>query len=152
MNFFFGGFGSQTCELFCFCCASAAFLLLRAINLLVTFHIKKIDSSHHLFFWFLVYSLFDFHTPTSSILLIYIGLFKDKSVAPKERWTDKVPNKIINFFTLIQVVCLGAMFWVKESPIGVLFPIVIALLAPIRFGLEKFGVIKKEYMDVLDED
>jgi len=81
-----------------------------------------------------------------------IGVFKDRSVAPKERWTDKVPPKVVNLFTAIQVVCLGAMFWVKESPIGVLFPVIIALLAPIRFGLEKTGIIKKEYVDLLDEE
>lgn len=81
-----------------------------------------------------------------------IGVFKDKEIAPKERWTDKVPNATVNLFTAIQVACLGTMFWVKESPIGVLFPVVIALLAPIRFGLEKTGVIKKEYMDILDAD
>lgn len=81
-----------------------------------------------------------------------IGVFKDASVAPKERWTDVVPRKIVNLFTLTQVVCLGAMLWVKESPIGVLFPIIIALLAPIRFGLEKSGLIKKEYIEVLDEE
>lgn len=80
-----------------------------------------------------------------------IGLFKDKSVAPKERWSS-VPAKIVNMFTFIQVVCLGAMLWVKESPIGVLFPVIIALLAPIRFGLEKTGIVEKKYMDVLDEE
>jgi hypothetical protein len=47
---------------------------------------------------------------------------------------------------------VGAMVYVKESPIGVLFPVVIAMLAPLRFYLEKSGVIKKEYMDVLDEE
>ena len=81
-----------------------------------------------------------------------LGFFKDDSVAPKERWSETVPRKVTNLFTLIQVACLAAMFWVKESPIGVLFPVVIALLAPLRFGLEKAGVIEKEYMDVLDED
>jgi len=81
-----------------------------------------------------------------------LGFFKDKSVAKKERWTDTVPAGVVNGFTLLQVVCLGAMFWVKESPIGVLFPVIIAMLAPIRFGLEKFGIIKKEYIDILDSD
>jgi len=81
-----------------------------------------------------------------------LGFFKDKSVAKKERWSNVVPDKVVNSFTLIQVVCLGAMFWVKESPIGVLFPVIIALLAPLRFGLEKFGIIEKKYMDVLDGD
>lgn len=80
------------------------------------------------------------------------NLFKDKSIAPKSRWTDKVPNNVTKLFTYVQVACLGAMFWVKSSPYGVLFPVVIAMLAPLRFGMERTGAIKKEYMDVLDED
>lgn len=44
------------------------------------------------------------------------------------------------------------MVYVKESPIGVLFPVVIAMLAPLRFFLEKSGVVKKEYMDILDDE
>lgn len=79
------------------------------------------------------------------------GIFKDKKIAKKERWDD-VPNGVTTLFTAIQVACLGAMLWVKSSPIGVLFPVVIAMLAPLRFGLEKFGIIKKEYMDILDEE
>jgi HCO3- transporter family len=81
-----------------------------------------------------------------------IGMFKDPTVAPKQRWTDKVPVKTINMFTFVQIACLTATFWLKESQIGVLFPVLIALLAPIRFGLEKTGIVKKEYMDILDED
>lgn len=81
-----------------------------------------------------------------------LGVFKDRKLAAKERWTDTVPTSITNIFTLIQVVCLGIMFWVKESSIGVLFPVVIALLAPLRFALERTGIVKKEYMDILDED
>lgn len=78
-------------------------------------------------------------------------LFKDSEKAPKERWSA-VPKKVSMLFTAIQIACLGAMVYVKESPIGVLFPVVIALLAPLRFALEKSGVVKKEYMDILDED
>lgn len=81
-----------------------------------------------------------------------LGLFKDKKVAPKERWSDKVPAKVTRMFTLTQVLLLGIMFWVKESQIGVLFPLIIAMLAPIRFGLERTGIVKKEYMDILDEE
>mmetsp|Transcript_22334 Transcript_22334/g.28174 ORF Transcript_22334/g.28174 Transcript_22334/m.28174 type:complete len:588 (-) Transcript_22334:106-1869(-) len=80
-----------------------------------------------------------------------VGLFKDKSLAKKEKWSS-IPKKVVNGFTMLQVACLGAMFWVKSSPIGVLFPVIIALLAPLRFGLEKFGIVKKEYMDILDEE
>lgn len=80
------------------------------------------------------------------------GMFKEKSLAKKERWSS-IPNGVTNLFTAIQVACLIAMISVKNNKtIGVLFPIVIALLAPLRFGLVKFGVIEKKYMDVLDED
>lgn len=77
--------------------------------------------------------------------------FKDPKLAKKERWSA-VPRKITNLFTAIQVACLYAMLWVKSSPIGVLFPVIIALLAPLRFGLEKSGLIEKKYMDILDEE
>jgi hypothetical protein len=78
----------------------------------------------------------------------------DKSEIPSEtRWAKaKVPRKVVNGFTLLQVACLVAMLYVKESSIGVLFPVIIALLAPLRIGLEKFGFIKKEYMEVLDAE
>jgi len=79
------------------------------------------------------------------------GFFTDKKLAKTEKWSS-VPPKITTTFTAIQVACLGAMLWVKSSPIGVLFPVVIAMLAPLRFGLEKSGIIKKEYMDILDEE
>ncbi len=79
------------------------------------------------------------------------GLFKEKALAKKEKWSS-IPSRIVNSYTILQVACLASMFWVKSSPIGVLFPVVIAMLAPLRFGLEKFGLIKKEYMDILDEE
>jgi len=79
------------------------------------------------------------------------GMLKDSTVAKKERWSD-IPKKVVNGFTLLQCACLAAMFSIKNSPIGVLFPVIIALLAPLRFGLEKYGIISKEHMDLLDAD
>jgi HCO3- transporter family len=83
-----------------------------------------------------------------------IGLFQDQSVAPKQRWNDSavVPTRVTNIFTMIQLACLGCMFYVKESSFGVLFPVVIAMLAPLKLVFEKTGIVKKEYMDVLDQD
>jgi hypothetical protein len=81
-----------------------------------------------------------------------LGFFKDKQIAPKEPWTDKVPVKVSNLFTIIQIACLGAMFGVKESSWGVLFPVIIAMLAPLRFALEKSGIVKREYMEILDAE
>jgi len=79
------------------------------------------------------------------------GLFKETKIAKKEKWSS-IPTKVVNSFTLLQVACLAAMFWVKGSSVGVLFPVIIAMLAPLRFGLEKFGIMKKEDIDILDED
>ena len=78
------------------------------------------------------------------------GMLEDSAVASEKRWTKLVPRRSVNAFTLIQVACLGAMLYVKESPIGVLFPIVIAMLAPLRFALDR--VLKKEYVAILDSE
>lgn len=82
----------------------------------------------------------------------FLELFKEDRLLSKERRWGSVPRKVTTLFTTIQVGLLAAMFCVKESSIGVLFPVIIALLAPIRFGLEKTGVIKTEYMELLDEE
>ena len=81
-----------------------------------------------------------------------VGFFRDPNLAPPQRWDGIVPRSTVHIFTALQVALLGAMFWVKESPLGVLFPVVIAALAPVRFGLERAGFINKEYMAVLDEE
>lgn len=44
----------------------------------------------------------------------------------------KVPAKVIHTFTLIQSACLALLWIVKSSAIGILFPLFIALLVPVR--------------------
>ena len=80
------------------------------------------------------------------------GLFKDSTTNTKQDKWSGLSKKVVNSFTLLQCACLGAMFWVKSSPIGVLFPVVIAMLAPLRFGLEKYGIISKEDIAILDNE
>lgn len=80
-----------------------------------------------------------------------LGIFQDKTVAPKAKWSN-MPRNVVNIFTAIQLACLGGMFWVKESRIGVLFPVIIALLAPLRYGLERWKIIPTKYMNVLDTE
>jgi HCO3- transporter family len=82
------------------------------------------------------------------------GIVQDKNLEEsKRRWTDTVPQRIVNRYTAIQLLCLILMYGVKESKhVGVLFPVVIAALAPIRFALEKTNIIPKRYIDILDED
>jgi hypothetical protein len=50
----------------------------------------------------------------------------------------KVPNRVIHAFTAVQFVCLGALWVLKSSPLGLLFPVLIAMLVPIRRSLSKF--------------
>lgn len=82
----------------------------------------------------------------------FIGMFKDKSVAKPQRWTKAgVPDRFANRLTIIQIACLAGMFCIKESKVGVLFPLLIAGLAPIKF-LISGRAIPEKYMDILDEE
>lgn len=77
--------------------------------------------------------------------------FRDAELKPERRWTSKVPQRVVNSFTFVQMIALAAMIWLKESRFGVLFPIVIAGLAPLKVCLERW-VFKKEYVALLDEE
>jgi hypothetical protein len=50
----------------------------------------------------------------------------------------KVPFPVIHMYTAVQVVCLAALWILKSSPLGLLFPVLIALLVPIRMSLGRF--------------
>ncbi|MEM7704540.1 MAG: sodium bicarbonate transporter family protein [Pseudomonadota bacterium] len=62
----------------------------------------------------------------------------------------KVPMKVVHAFTAIQVVCLAALWVLKSSPLGLLFPVLIAMLVPIRRSLPKF--FDREHLAALDEE
>jgi hypothetical protein len=78
------------------------------------------------------------------------GIFHDPSVAPKMRWTNVVSRRVTNMFTLIQMACVGAMMWVTKSSLGVLSPLMVALLPLLRLGLVRSGVVKSNELDTLD--
>jgi HCO3- transporter integral membrane domain len=62
----------------------------------------------------------------------------------------KVPIPVIKMYTAIQVVCLGALWILKSSALGLLFPILIALLVPIRNSLTRF--FDAEHLLALDAE
>ena len=62
----------------------------------------------------------------------------------------KVPIRVIHAFTAIQVACLAALWFLKSSPLGLLFPILIAMLVPIRRALPRF--FEREHLQALDEE
>lgn len=74
----------------------------------------------------------------------------DPAQRPKAAWAQKVPYKVSTAFTALQFACLGGMWALKSSSIGVLFPLLIAALAPIRVGIEKMGWFSKKDLEVLD--
>lgn len=61
----------------------------------------------------------------------------------------KVPMKVVHAFTGIQVACLAALWALKSSPLGLLFPVLIAMLVPIRRSLPRF--FDREHLHALDE-
>jgi hypothetical protein len=44
------------------------------------------------------------------------------------------------------------MWWVKGTKVGVLFPVLIGALAPLRIWLENSGLFSKKEISVLDEE
>ncbi len=61
--------------------------------------------------------------------------FTDPRLYPRTHYVRRVEASRIHLFTLVQVLALGALWLLKTSAIGILFPILIALLVPLRLGL-----------------
>lgn len=75
----------------------------------------------------------------------------DPRLYPKtHHFIGKVPMKVVHAFTAVQLVCLAALWILKSSPLGLLFPVLIALLVPIRRSLPRF--FKQEHLNALDEE
>lgn len=76
--------------------------------------------------------------------------FMDPELYPQRHYTHKVPMKVIHRFTLIQFFALITLWVVKISPFGILFPLFIALLVPLRFKMNL--IFKKEHLFHLDSE
>lgn len=74
----------------------------------------------------------------------------DPSQYPTDSVIRAVPAKAVHKFTIIQTVCLGVLWAVKTSALGILFPLFIALLVPVRKSLER--AFKPEHLDLLDAE
>ncbi|WP_298859212.1 PTS sugar transporter subunit IIA [uncultured Gimesia sp.] len=57
---------------------------------------------------------------------------RDPSLYPITHYIRQVPRWTIHAFTLLQLICLAILWFVKSSALGILFPIFIALLVPTR--------------------
>lgn len=76
----------------------------------------------------------------------------DANRYPMTHYIRRVPNRIVHLYTFIQAACLAMLWLVKEqsSAIGLFFPFVIALLAPIRMLMGFF--FSRSYLDALDPE
>lgn len=62
----------------------------------------------------------------------------DPKLIPKTHYTRHVPLKSIHKFTLIQLACFVALWVLKASKLGLLFPLMIAALVPINIWINRF--------------
>jgi mannitol/fructose-specific phosphotransferase system IIA component (Ntr-type) len=60
---------------------------------------------------------------------------RDPKLHPPMHFLRKVPTRAVHGFTLIQTSCLALLWVVKTSVLAVVFPLVLALLVPIRLLL-----------------
>ncbi len=74
----------------------------------------------------------------------------DPTLYPPTHYIRRVSRTVLHSFTLIQVACLIVLWVVKESSFGVLFPLCIAMLVPVRRGLER--VFSQRDLAFLDAD
>jgi len=62
----------------------------------------------------------------------------DPSMYPPTYYLRAVPVKNVHIFTVIQGTCLAVLWFVKTSALGILFPLFIALLVPVRMLMGRF--------------
>lgn len=74
----------------------------------------------------------------------------DRNLYPQTHYVRKVPLRTIHLFTLIQVAALVVLWLLKSSPAGILFPLLIALLVPLRMMLGLW--IEPDHLESLDAD
>ncbi len=74
----------------------------------------------------------------------------DPEKYPETHYMRAVPNKIIHLFTGVQLVCLGILWVVKSSVIGLAFPFFVAMLVPVRMLLGRY--LDPEHIALLDGD
>ena len=74
----------------------------------------------------------------------------DPALYPPTHYVRRVSRVVLHTFTLIQVICLAFLWAVKSSALGVLFPLCIALLVPIRRNLVR--VFSQRDLAFLDAD
>jgi len=74
----------------------------------------------------------------------------DPALYPATHYVRRVPWRTIHLFTVVQLLCLVVLWTVKASAWGILFPVFIAILVPVRFALASF--INSKHIEILDAE
>jgi hypothetical protein len=74
----------------------------------------------------------------------------DPESYPTHYYLRAVPKTTVHKFTAVQVVCLSVLWVVKASVLGILFPLFIALLVPVRMRMDKY--FHDEHLALLDAE
>ena len=72
-----------------------------------------------------------------------------KLLAPTH-YLRAVPTRVVHTYTAIQTVCLACLWVVKTSAIGILFPLFIGMLVPVRMLLDRW--FQAEHLALLDAE
>ena len=75
---------------------------------------------------------------------------KDPDLYPATHYIRQVPIRAVHLFTMVQLGCLAVLWFVKSSSAGILFPLFIAALAPMRGLLSRF--FSAEHLESLDAE
>lgn len=75
---------------------------------------------------------------------------KDPALYPVTHYIRRVPRWTIHAFTVLQLTCLGVLWFVKSSALGILFPVFIAFLVPVRLLAGRF--FSTEHLAALDAE
>ena len=84
--------------------------------------------------------------------------FTDKSYYPATHYLKTVPSRVVHQFTAIQAVLLALLWALKTSPLGILFPLLIAMPVPVRLLLNRYfdpkdlANLDGEELPALEED
>lgn len=74
----------------------------------------------------------------------------DPKLYPDHHFIRAVPHLRMHLYTLVQVLALGLLWVLKASAIGILFPVLIALLVPLRLLLGRW--FRPAELDKLDSE
>ena len=76
--------------------------------------------------------------------------FTDPRLYPPTSYLRAVPRPVVHTFTAVQAACLAVLWVVKTSAFGILFPLFIGLLVPVRMLMARY--FDHEHLALLDAE